>query len=71
MKNVIKFLFVVFIMSACKKDNNKTPGVCYCDFANGNKQQYDLTQMSRQEQIDQCNTHDRNAAQFGGKCKLK
>ena len=54
-----------------RKEDAKTYGVCYCEFANGQKQEYDLTNLSRQAQLDQCDTHSKNAANFGGVCKLE
>jgi len=71
MKNILRLLFIIFILSACKKDKNRTSGVCYCEFANGKKQEYNLTHLSRQQQIDTCNMHSNNAANFGGKCELE
>lgn len=71
MRNVSILLSIIFILSACKKDENRTSGVCYCDFVNGSKQEYDLTHLSRQQQIDTCNNHDNNAANFGGRCELE
>ena len=71
MKYKLGFLLAILSMSACKKDKNRTPGVCYCDFANGQKQEYNLTHLSRQQQIDTCNNHNKNAGNFGGKCELK
>lgn len=61
----------MFAAPSCKKDDNKRTGVCYCDFANGQKQEYDLTHLSREQQIDTCNNHNKNAGNFGGVCKLK
>ncbi len=72
MKHVIGICMMLFILvSACNKDDNRKSGVCYCEFANGESQEYDLSHLSRQEQIDQCNTHDNNAANFGGVCELE
>lgn len=71
MKKLFNLLLILFIMIACVKDEDRESGICYCKFANGKKQQYDLTQFSRQEQIEKCNTHDNNAANFGGVCKLE
>lgn len=73
MKYVIGIFIVLFTMTACNKDDddNKRTGVCYCDFANGQKQEYDLTHLARQSQIDTCNNHNKNAGNFGGVCKLK
>lgn len=71
MKKLLGFAFVAFMMSACKKDDNRTSGVCYCDFANGQKQEYNLTHLTRQQQMDTCNNHNKNAGNFGGKCSLE
>jgi hypothetical protein len=70
MKKLFSFVFILFMFIACA-DNDRTYGFCYCDFANGEKQQYDLTSMSRQEQIAQTAVHDKNAAKFGGHCVLE
>lgn len=66
-------LIPIFLLSftACKKDKDRRSGVCYCEFYKGDPQEYDLTNLTRQEQIDQCNTHDSNAAKFGGGCELE
>jgi hypothetical protein len=71
MKKLAGILIIVLFLFACKKDEDRRPGVCYCEFFSGDKQEYDLNHLSRQEQIDQCNTHDSNAANFGGDCELE
>lgn len=71
MKTVFSFLLVLFVVVACSKDNNKSNGVCYCDFANGEQQEYDLRHLSEKEQIDTCFNHHNNAGHFGGVCKLE
>ena len=73
MKKLFGFLLILFfiIPLACSDDNDRVYGFCYCDFANGKKQEYDLTRLSRQEQIEQTAVHNNNAAKFGGKCELK
>ncbi len=71
MKILLGLLLSIFLLTACHKDEARRYGVCYCEFANGEEQQYDLTNLSRPEQIDQCNTHDNNAANFGGRCELE
>lgn len=71
MKNLFGIMLVALFLCACDKDANRKPGVCYCEFVSGPDQEYDLTNLSRQEQIDACNTHDNNAAIFGGHCELK
>ena len=71
MKNLLGILFIsAALLGSCKKDDRK-PGVCYCEFVKGDDQEYDLNNLTRQEQIDQCNTHDTNAGKFGGKCELE
>ena len=69
MKIILTVLTVLFLAVGCKKKGD--PGICYCDFANGEKQQYDLTDLSKSEQIIACNTHNNNAAHFGGVCELR
>ncbi len=73
MKSALIFCATVFMLSAsaCKKEDSKTSGVCYCDFANGKKQEYNLTHLARSQQIDTCNNHNKNAGYFGGVCELK
>ncbi len=71
MKIFIGALLLIFFLSACGKDENRRSGVCYCEFVKGDDQQYDLSNLSRQEQINACNTHDSNAALFGGHCELE
>ena len=51
--------------------NNRASGVCYCDYVNGEKKQFDLNHLSRAEQIDTCNLYSKNAGFFGGKCELQ
>ena len=71
MRILFSVIVFIFIAMACNKDKNKTPGVCYCDFANGEKQEYDLRHLSKQNQIDTCYNHNKNAGNFGGVCELK
>lgn len=70
MKKLAAVIFILFSLGACKKENRK-PGVCYCEFFSGDDQEYDLTHLSRAEQLEKCNTHDSNAAHFGGECELE
>lgn len=68
MKSLIIILSLAFALSACSK---KEYGVCYCKFFSGDKSEYDLSHLTRQEQKDQCDTHNTNAAFFAGDCKLE
>ena len=74
MKNILKFAILLFLnilfIGSCSKDD-KIKGICYCEFFSGDKSEYDLGAMTREEQISQCNTHDNNAANFGGECDLE
>ena len=71
MKNLFGIFVILLFMSSCGKDANRRSGVCYCEFYKGADQEYDLSNLTRQEQIDACNTHDTNAAKFGGGCELE
>ena len=71
MKNLFGSLLIVLFLCACGKDANRRSGVCYCEFFSGKEQEYDLSHLTRQQQIDQCNTHNTNAGNFGGKCELE
>ncbi|MBP7642725.1 MAG: hypothetical protein KA767_05265 [Saprospiraceae bacterium] len=70
MKNILMIALLLIFISSCGKDD-KIEGICYCEFFSGDKSQYDLRSMSRQEQIAQCNEHDNNAANFVGHCDLE
>ena len=72
MKKLLLIVPVILLsFTACKKDKDRKSGVCYCEFYKGDPQEYDLSHLSRQDQIDQCNTHSSNAANFGGGCELE
>lgn len=62
---------MLFFLGACRNDDDRISGVCYCEFFSGDDQEYDLSHLSRQNQIDACNTHDTNANNFGGNCELE
>lgn len=63
-------LIVLFVVSflSCKK---KEDGVCYCHYFSGDKTEYDLSSLSRSEQIDSCYVLDGLAEAFAGDCDLK
>lgn len=67
----IIFFILLISFSACKKDKDRKKGFCYCEFANGNNQEYDLNHLSRIDQQKECDRHNNNAAQFGGVCTLE
>lgn len=71
MKFLFSLILLLLIAVACNKDKNKNSGVCYCDFANGEKQEYDLSHLPLQSQKDTCWNHNKNAGNFGGTCELK
>lgn len=72
MRNLILIALVLFTFGSCNKDDdNKRYGVCYCKFVNGEKQEYDLSDLPREEQITECERHSNNAANFGGSCSLE
>ena len=53
---------------SCKK---KKSGICYCHYFSGDKKEFDLTHLSRSQQIDTCYLYDKNAEAFAGDCDLK
>ncbi len=71
MKNIGKVLLILLFAVSCKKNEVRRSGVCYCEFFKGADQVYDLSTLPRQDQMNACNTHDTNAAKFGGHCKLE
>lgn len=72
MKKTINALMVTataaILFSACKK---KESGVCYCSYLSGDKKEFNLSGLSRSQQIDSCYVLDGNAEAFAGDCKLK
>ncbi len=67
---VISFISIL-AFSSCEKDKNRVKGICYCEFFNGDKQEYDLRHLNQTAQMDTCNMHDNNAGNFGGECELE
>jgi len=65
---VSMILFVSAIAFSCKK---KESGICYCSYFSGDKKEYDLTSLSRSQQIDSCYVLDGLAQGFAGDCELK
>ena len=62
---------VVGAMGCGSEEDDRRAGICYCDFASGDKQEYDLRGMELDEQKVECQRHDKNAAAFGGECELQ
>lgn len=58
----------IISVTSCKK---KESGVCYCDYASGDKKEFNLSSMERSQQIDSCYQLDLNAGPFGGECELE
>jgi len=56
------------LISSCKK---KVSGVCYCHYLSGDKTEYNLTSLTRSQQIDSCFVLDANAEGFAGDCDLE
>ncbi|HTN47620.1 MAG TPA: hypothetical protein VL098_14820 [Flavipsychrobacter sp.] len=69
MKSVL-IIAVVFIVStiACKKQES---GICRCSYLSGDKKDYDLSSLPRDQQQDSCGVLDGYAEAFAGDCKLK
>lgn len=59
---------VIVFAPSCKK---KEVGVCYCKYLSGDKKEFNLMDLTRNQQIDSCNQLDHNANAFAGDCKLK
>ncbi len=66
--NITLFAVVVLSFASCKK---KEDGVCYCHYLSGDKKEYDLSALTRSEQIDSCYVLDGLAEAFAGDCDLK
>lgn len=68
----LKSLMLIFIgsllLSSCKK---KESGVCYCSYFSGDKKEYNLSSLSRSQQVDSCYVLDNYAEPFAGDCELK
>lgn len=60
--------FTLLFAPSCKK---KEVGVCYCKYLSGDKREFNLMHLTRNQQIDTCNQLNKNAAAFAGDCKLK
>ncbi|HUH73783.1 MAG TPA: hypothetical protein VLZ75_05190 [Chitinophagales bacterium] len=73
MKNlpILAFLILVLSIGSCKKDSDKTSGICYCKYLSGDKKEFDLRDLPRSQQIDSCYLFNKNAAYFAGDCELK
>ena len=65
---VIALFGAIMIMSSCTK---RTSGVCYCSYLSGDKTQYDLTDLTRSQQIDSCYVLSQHASAFAGSCELE
>ncbi|MCW3124230.1 MAG: V-type synthase subunit [Flavipsychrobacter sp.] len=70
MKKVSLFLFCtcVLLTTSCKK---KQVNVCYCSYLSGDKKEFNLTDLTRNQAVDSCNVLDHYASAFAGSCKLK
>ena len=64
-------LLLAGLFISCDSGEDRVSGVCYCEFVRGDDQQYDLTDMTRSEQVAECQRLDGNAGNFGGRCELE
>ncbi len=74
MRTLIKILICALLpllFFSCKKKEDKATGICYCDYASGDKKQFDLRNLNRTQQVDSCNVFNKNAGPFGGVCELE
>jgi len=69
--SVVLFLIFSIILLSHSSCSKKESGICYCSFYSGDKKQYDLRHLPKQEQIDTCNHLNVLAENFVGNCKLK
>ena len=64
---LITIISTILLFSCTKKKS----GVCYCKYLSGDKLEFDLSRLSRSEQIDSCYIYNTNAQPFAGNCTLK
>lgn len=71
-KMILNYSFIaiagVLLFSSCKK---KESGVCYCHYLSGDKKEYNLSTLTRSQQVDSCYVLDGYAEAFAGDCDLK
>ncbi|MES2679522.1 MAG: hypothetical protein V4635_06535 [Bacteroidota bacterium] len=65
---LLSISFISLSMTACRK---KDKGKCYCKYVSGDKKDFNLNSLPRNEQVDSCAVIDQNAESFGGSCKLE
>lgn len=68
MKLIFAGLFLLGLSVSC---NKRTEGICYCSYFSGDKKEFDLRHLERQQQKDTCAQISQNASHFAGSCKLK
>lgn len=69
MKKILLIMLGVSLsFISCKK---KESGMCYCSYLSGDEKEFNLSSLSRSEQIDSCYVLDGYAEAFAGSCKLK
>ena len=62
-------ILIIWIgLSSCQK---KKSGFCYCTYLSGDKKDFNLNHLDRQQQQDTCAQISQNASHFAGSCKLK
>jgi hypothetical protein len=66
--SVAIFFIIIALAASCKK---KDIGVCYCSYLSGDKKEYDMRDLTRNQAQDSCNVLNGYASAFAGSCKLK
>ena len=69
--NLTGCLLLACIMLAGQSCKKKEVGVCYCKYLSGDKKEFNLMHLTRNQQIDTCDQLNTYAKAFAGDCKLK
>ena len=70
LKGVIFIFITAMFISSCTK-KKRVSGVCYCSYLNGDRKEFDLNSLPRNEQFDSCTVLDGHANAFAGNCDLE
>lgn len=66
--SAVMMIYVVAFATSCKK---KQVNVCYCSYLSGDKKEFNMMDLTRNQAIDSCNVLNGYASAFAGSCKLK